>query len=104
MKTNINDNDFSEGNYINTDDDTCDLNPSKICDSCGECLELDKNDFKVVRIDGIATDGIEIEDYLLEDKTLNENENDFFDVQYIEDIPELKEEYDKKIDKLLGRE
>ena len=26
-----------------TEDDICDLNPQKICDSCGKCLETDKH-------------------------------------------------------------
>ncbi len=30
-------------------DDFCDLVPSKICDSCGKCLELDKN-YKIIKI------------------------------------------------------
>ena len=29
----------------------CDLDPSKVCDNCGKCLEL--HDSAVIRIDGI---------------------------------------------------
>lgn len=30
-------------------DDTCDLDPRKICDSCGKCIETDKN-YKIIKI------------------------------------------------------
>jgi len=36
-------------------DDTCDLDPSKICDSCGKCIESDKN-YKIIKITKIITD------------------------------------------------
>ncbi len=31
------------------DDDFCDLNPDKICDNCGKCIDEDKN-YKVIKI------------------------------------------------------
>jgi hypothetical protein len=89
-------------------DDTCDLNVTKLCDSCGECLELNKNDFRVVRIEGLAPRDFEVDEYLLDEETLNDDDNTEesapLSIEYIEDIPKLREEYDKKIDKLLGRE
>lgn len=42
-------------NYIDneeTDDDTCDLDPNKICDNCGKCIETDVN-YKIIKIDKI---------------------------------------------------
>ncbi|MBQ8197643.1 MAG: hypothetical protein IJZ73_06260 [Clostridia bacterium] len=30
-------------------DDTCDLDPNKICDSCGKCIEETAN-YKVIKI------------------------------------------------------
>ena len=36
-------------------DDTCDLDPSKICDSCGKCIVPDKN-YKIIKITKIITD------------------------------------------------
>ena len=38
-----------------TIDDTCDLDPNKICDNCGKCIELDKN-YKIIKIDKIYTE------------------------------------------------
>ncbi len=35
--------------------DTCDLDPSKICDNCEKCLGLDK-DYRAIRITEIITD------------------------------------------------
>lgn len=34
--------------------DYCDLNPFKICDSCGKCIET-QQDYREVKIDGIIT-------------------------------------------------
>ena len=41
---------------LDIDDDTCDLDPNKICDSCGKCIEPDKN-YKIIKITKIITDG-----------------------------------------------
>lgn len=102
-------NEFSK-DYNEDDDDNCDLDPSKLCDSCGKCLEDQTEDYKVVRIDGIVKDekvGIDLDEYLLEDETLNDDTDNIddvmFDVDYLEDIPELNKEYEEKVNKLLGR-
>ncbi len=36
-------------------DDTCDLDPNKICDSCGKCIEITE-DYKSIEITKIITD------------------------------------------------
>ncbi len=33
------------------DDDICDLDPTKVCDNCGKCLEY--GDFAAIRITGV---------------------------------------------------
>ena len=38
--------------------EACDLNPSKRCDSCGKCLEPDKN-YKIIKIDKIISENTE---------------------------------------------
>ena len=40
---------------IDDDDDACDLDPNKICDSCGKCIEPDKN-YQVIKITKIIED------------------------------------------------
>ncbi len=37
------------------DDDCCDLDPNKVCDSCGKCIELDKN-FGIIKITKIIAE------------------------------------------------
>ncbi len=32
----------------------CDLNPDKVCDNCGKCLDV--RDYVTIKIDGIITD------------------------------------------------
>lgn len=34
--------------------ETCDLDPNKICDNCGKCLDI--RDYAAIKIDGIITD------------------------------------------------
>ena len=36
-------------------DDTCDIDPSKICDSCGKCLESE-SDYRAIKITEIKID------------------------------------------------
>lgn len=31
----------------------CDLDPTKLCDNCGKCLESDVLDYAAIKIDGI---------------------------------------------------
>lgn len=38
--------------------DVCDLDPDKICDNCGKCLDI--RDDAVIKIDGIIMDDKEI--------------------------------------------
>ena len=35
----------------------CDLDPSKICDNCGKCVQMD--DYYTLKIDGISNDSDE---------------------------------------------
>lgn len=102
--------DFNKDYSQEAEDDSCDLDPSKLCNSCGKCLDDQNEDYKVVRIDGIVKDekiGLDLDEYILEDETLKDDseniENQIFDVEYLEDIPELNKEYEEKVDKLLGR-
>ena len=39
-----------------TEDDYCELDPTKICDNCFKCLETD-SDYASVEIDGIYMNG-----------------------------------------------
>lgn len=52
MNENINKN-----SDIDENDDYCDLDPTKICDSCGKCIEPDKN-YKIIKITKIINDWI----------------------------------------------
>lgn len=36
----------------------CDLNPLKICDNCGKCIDIE-SDYNAVKIDKIVLDGDE---------------------------------------------
>lgn len=42
----------------------CDLNPNKICDNCCECLELEKEAYRTLKISRIITDQEELDAYM----------------------------------------
>lgn len=44
----------------------CDLNPLKVCDNCGKCLDTD-SDYNAVKIDKIVLDGNGINDDFVDD-------------------------------------
>ena len=47
----------------------CDLDPTKVCDNCGKCLEIDGIDIKAINIEDIAKD-VEENKYLEEELRL----------------------------------
>lgn len=88
----------------------CDLDSNKICDNCGKCITYDK-DYVEIKIDGIVDSEDELDEYIYDetdeiefDDEYELNKDDVFsECLYIEDIPELKKEYDEKINKILKR-
>lgn len=89
----------------------CDLDPTKLCDSCGKCIGLvDGKDYAELNIDGVFDDEWEAEEYLSEEEPIDrpddeDDEPQEFEYDFIEDIPELKKEYDEKIYEILyGKE
>lgn len=85
----------------------CDLDPNKLCDSCGKCIGLiDGQEYADLNIDGVFDEEWEAEEYLPEeepmDRLYDENEeSQEFEYDFIEDIPELKKEYDEKIYEIM---
>lgn len=47
--------DNKDNKNVIDEEDRCDLNPNKICDSCGKCIEEDKN-YKIIKITKIITE------------------------------------------------
>ena len=45
-----------KGEEITGGDDRCDLDPSKICDNCFKCLEMDQADYGEIIISNVVTD------------------------------------------------
>ena len=99
----------------------CDLDPNKICDSCGKCLLADNIiDYAEIKLDGVIQDDMSIHDYLYENEDMqlddeegshNSVEDPFSEekekgiqIEYIEDIPELKSEYDKLFESIFSDE
>ena len=85
----------------------CDLDPNKLCDSCGKCIDLPEGtDYMEVDIDGVFDEDLEAEEYITEESPSEvqydeSGEEEEFEFEYIEDIPELKKEYDEKIYEIL---
>lgn len=86
--------------------DVCDLDPNKICNSCGKCIGLDESDYRKVVIEGIIDGEDEVEEYILEnDKLTSQSDAEvktFSEYDFIEDIPELRDEYEKKVLAILS--
>lgn len=85
----------------------CDLDPTKLCDSCGKCIGLlDGNDYIELDIDGVFDDELEAEEYMSDESPEipapgEDSSEEEFEYEFIEDIPELKKEYDEKIYEIL---
>lgn len=85
----------------------CDLDPNKLCDSCGKCIDLAEGiDYMEVDIDGVFDEDWEADEYITEESPSRaqfeeSGEVEELEFDYIEDIPELKKEYDKKIYEIL---
>lgn len=82
--------------YKYTDDDYCDIYENKICDNCGECLEIDGIDTKAIKIEDIAK--TQEENELLEEEFLNDlksslNEDELKEID--EENLDLKDIYAK---------
>jgi hypothetical protein len=85
----------------------CDVDSTKICNSCGKCIELEGLDYERVIIEGLVENHEELDEYILDDDNLisdiiGDEDNEFAGgFEYIEDIPELREEYEKRIEQIL---
>lgn len=76
---------------VYTEDDYCDLYEGKICDNCGDCLELEGIDVKAIKIEDIA-------------KTIEENEFLETEIKKALEIEKEKEEEKFKIEALTAEE
>ena len=58
----------------------CDLDPGKICDNCGKCIVLgggaDAPEYRALKVDGIITGDMNPDDYLYDEETLADPEDD----------------------------
>ena len=58
----------------------CDLDPGKICDNCGKCIGLcggaDAPEYRALKVDGIITGDMNPDDYLYDEETLADPEDD----------------------------
>ena len=82
----------------------CDIDPNKVCDSCGKCLGIDMADYKEVLVDGVVENNAEVDDYLYDEVKSKDNGYDLkgdSNIEYIEDIPELKKEYERKLNEIM---
>lgn len=84
--------------------DICDLDSSKLCDNCGKCIGLDSADYGEIEIEGILDDEYQVDDYISSKEELdklhrmdsNLKKERAGDYDFIEDIPELREKFNRK--------
>jgi hypothetical protein len=83
----------------------CDMDSTKICNSCGKCIEFEGLDYGRVVIEGLVEEQEDLDDYILDDDNLSlgfDSDSILTEgFEYIEDIPELREEYEKRISEIL---
>lgn len=68
--------------------DICDLNPKKICDNCGMCIESG-NDYNIVDVDLTVQNGDEPLNYHFEDEDFEED-----DEVFVEETERFDDEFD----------
>lgn len=68
----------------------CDLNPKKVCDNCGICIDSG-NDYNIMDVDLTTENGDEPLNYHYEDEE-SENE-DFYDEDFEEDFDDNFDNY-----------
>ena len=73
----------------NSQDDYCDLDPTKLCDNCCKCLDTEK-DYRVVTADFLI-------DSVVDEADLELDDNGFFDELELEIDPALKAEWEAKL-------
>lgn len=81
----------------------CDLDSGKLCDNCGKCIGLEDADYGEIEIEGILDNEYEVEDYICDKKELDRlhrmdsslSKERAGDYDFIEDIPELREKFNK---------
>lgn len=86
----------------------CDIDPVKLCDSCGKCINLEGLDYGKVFIEGLVENQEDLDEYIFEETNfgadMNTDENNELNEEfiYIEDIPELREVYENRINQILS--
>ncbi|MEF9934840.1 MAG: hypothetical protein RSA01_07370 [Clostridium sp.] len=82
---------------FNNELDICDLDPSKICDSCEKCLGIDTKDYREIRIDGVVDEDTaslnEFDEYnIFNLEEVEEEDTDATnEYEFIEDIEEIRD-------------
>lgn len=90
---------FSEEN------DICDLDDTKVCNSCEKCLGFSEDDYMEIKLDGLIKEDVykdheDFEIFKKESTSEGEIEPDY---EFIEDHEDLREEYYKNIEDILKK-
>ena len=72
--------------------DICDLDPKKICDNCGKCIESG-NDYNIVDVDLTVEDESVPKNYHYEGET-EETDEEFYDEDFEEDFDDEIEDFE----------
>lgn len=83
------------------EEDRCDLDESKMCDSCSKCLEEGNNDYMEIKIEGVIKENEEIYREYEDFEVFHKEKEEEREYEFIEDHDELREKYYKDIDEIL---
>ncbi len=64
--------------------DICDLDPKKVCDNCGKCIESG-DDYNIMDVDLTVEDESVPNNYHYEGEADDDSEDEFFDEDFAED-------------------
>ncbi|MGL5245600.1 MAG: hypothetical protein ACRC7R_10540 [Sarcina sp.] len=89
---------------IFNEDDSCDIHQGRICDNCGECLELEGIDTKAIKIEDIAKKVEENEllkaklEAIAKEVKEKSKEEQFDNLHNYQELLEYEEEYEDAFD------
>lgn len=83
------------------EEDICDLDDTKMCDSCGKCLEEECNDYMEIKIEAVIKENEEIYKEYEDFEVFHKEKEEERDYEFIEDHEKIREQYYKDMEAIL---
>ena len=83
------------------EEDICDLDENKMCDSCGKCLGEELDDYMEIKIEGIIKENDEIYKEYEDFEVFHKEQEEEREYEFIEDHEEIREKCYRDIEEIL---